>query len=401
MTDRTLEAQSTDAIKPAARSLGRWGEDIMALQVSAVALMCLGVVMVYSTSASVSVGRAGWDLWGQLAGRQLVFTLLAVGAMIMITRVPYRIWSYRNNIGSWAGFWVLIVAIGLLGAVYIPGIGVEVNGARRWIHIRQLGGLGFQPSEFAKVALVIFLAGALSSQTWRRSSFWYGLLLLLPLCCGIVAVCGLVGKEDFGSAALIATVSAVLLIAGGVRLWIMMILALPGIGAFGYLVISSPYRLARLTAFADIWADPQGAGYHPIQSLIAICSGGWLGKGLGSGIQKYGYLPEDTTDFVFSIICEELGAAGGIGVILLFMLFITQGIKIMRKAADSLGRLLAFGLVFTLGLQVAMNIAVATVSVPTKGIALPLVSAGGSGLLLAGCAIGIVSNVGFSANADN
>ncbi len=398
MTDRTLGTQSKDAIEPRPMSLGRWPEDILALQVSAVALMCLGVVMVYSTSASVSVGRDGWDIWGQLAGRQLVFTLLAVGAMMIITRLPYRIWSYRDQIGSWAGFWVLIVAIGLLGAVYIPGVGVEVNGARRWIHIRQLGGLGFQPSEFAKVALVIFLAGAMSSQTWRRNSFWYG---LMPLCCGIVAVCGLVCKEDLGSAVLIAMVAMVLLIAGGVKLWHLAILVPPGVATFAYVMISSPYRIRRLKTFLDIWADPQGAGYHPIQSLIAICSGGWLGKGLGSGIQKYGYLPEDTTDFVFSIICEELGAAGGIGVILLFMLFIAQGIKIMRKAGDSLGRLLAFGLVFMLGMQVVMNIAVATVSVPTKGIALPLVSAGGSGLLLAGCAIGIVSNVGLSGNADD
>jgi len=375
------------------RLASAWSQETLGLQVSAVALMCLGVVMVYSTSASVTGGQADWRIWHQLAGRQLIFTLLAVGAMAVLSRMPYEFWSYEDSIRRWAGFWVLLGGIALLAAVYVPGLGVEVNGVRRWIQIGGAKGVRFQPSEFAKVGLVIFLAGALSSEKWPLRRFWRG---VAPLCCGILAVCGLVGYEDFGSAALIAAVAGVLLIAGGVKLWHLLVPALPGVAAFAYLVISRPYRLKRLTAFTDIWADPQGAGYHPIQSLIAIGTGGWLGRGLGDGIQKYGYLPEDTTDFIFSIVCEELGVAGGVGVIVLFMLLIWQGLRVMRKAPDSLGRLLALGLVFTIGLQAAMNIAVATVSVPTKGIALPFVSAGGSGLLLAGCAVGIVSSVGVA-----
>jgi cell division protein FtsW len=154
-----------------------------------------------------------------------------------------------------------------------------------------------------------------------------------------------------------------------------------------------PYRLERLTSFVNIWADPAGKGYHAIQSLVSFASGGLTGRGLGNGIQKHGYLPEARSDFIFSVIGEELGLLGVVAVIGLFAVILWQGRKIMLASPDPLGRLLAFGVTWLLGLQAAMNIAVVTVSVPTKGIALPFVSAGGSGLLLLGAAIGILLNV--------
>ena len=203
----------------------------------------------------------------------------------------------------------------------------------------------------------------------------------------------MIGKEDFGTAALIAVVSGLVLITGGARLWHLILFALPGAAMFAALIIEKPYRLRRITAFMDIWSDPQDSGYHAIQSLVAIGNGGWWGAGLGKGIQKYGYLPEDTTDFIFSIVCEELGFLGAVLVIALLATLVWCGWRIFHRCGDGLGKLLTFGIVGTIALQAAMNIAVATVSVPTKGIALPFVSAGGSGLIFSAMALGLVCSV--------
>jgi cell division protein FtsW len=210
---------------------------------------------------------------------------------------------------------------------------------------------------------------------------------------------GLVGLEDFGTAALLAMVGAAMLVAAGCRLWHLGLLGLPGMGLLVALVLSKDYRVARFMAFRDVWADPQGATYHPLQSLCTIASGGWWGRGLGSGIQKYGYLPHGRSDFIFSLLCEELGILGGIVVIVLLLVLLWQGRKAMIRSGDSLGRLLACGITVLIGVQAAINIAVVTVMVPTKGIALPFVSAGGTSLLVFCLAGGILANVGRSARA--
>jgi len=355
--------------------------------IATLALTSLGVVMIYSAGSRVDRRPQWFASLSDPAGKQMVFAAVAFVALLAAGAVDYRKLCYDGPIWRWGGLYLLIVSLVLLGAVYIPGVGLEVNRARRWV---QVGAVSFQPSEIAKFAIVIFLAGLLARPSYPRKSFFAG---VLPLALAAGAVCGLIGIEDLGTGALIALVVALLMIAAGVRTLHMLVLALPAVAGFAYLLILSPYRLSRLIGFTDMWSDPQGLGYHPIQSLVAIGSGGWWGVGLGNGIQKYGYLPEDTTDFIFSIICEELGMCGAVLVISLMMVLVLAGWQVFRRCDDDLGRLITFGIIATIGLQAAMNIAVATVSVPTKGIALPFVSAGGSGLLLSATALGLVCSV--------
>lgn len=224
----------------------------------------------------------------------------------------------------------------------------------------------------------------------RIRRFWTG---LLPMLLMLAVVAGLVGIEDFGTGALLALVGACILLAAGAKVWHLALTAMPGAVGLAYLIVAKPYRLERLKAFLDPFADPQGSGYHQVQSLITIASGGWWGQGLGAGIQKYGYLPEGRTDFIFAVICEELGLVGGIAVLGLFAVLLWSGRRAMLQAHTEFGRLLALGVTLTVGFQAAMNVAVVTVSIPTKGIGLPLVSAGGSGVMLFGVLIGLMINV--------
>jgi cell division protein FtsW len=239
-----------------------------------------------------------------------------------------------------------------------------------------------------KVALLIFLSVWIANRADIRR-FWRG---FVPAVCAIGVSVGVVGIEDFGTAALLAAVGGVMLIAGGAKWRHIFLLVLPAVPAFGYLLVSRAHRLERLVTFLDIWRDPEGKGYQAIQSLCTIASGGWLGRGLGNGFVK-GYLPAARTDFIFSVICEELGIVGAVAVIGLLIALIWNGRAAFLGCADPMGRLLAFGITMTIGLQAAMNVAVVTVSVPTKGIALPLVSAGGSGAIVMGGLVGILANI--------
>lgn len=365
-----------------------------AITISVFALMALGIVMITSALSRVDRQPQWFQWFGDRASKQMLFAGAAFVVLLIIARLNYRRLAYKGRLLTWPGFYLLLLAVVLLAAVYIPGVGFEVNGARRWL---KAGPVSFQPSEFAKFVLVIVLAAVLSHDAYPRKRFFRG---LLPLCIVAGVICGLVGKEDFGTAALIALVAATLLIAGAVRVWQMVLLALPALAGFAYLIISKPYRLRRLTVFRNIWSDPQESGYHAIQSLIAIAAGGWWGTGLGRGLQKYGYLPEDATDFIFSIVCEELGMTGAVLVMGLVAVLIFSAWQIFRRCRDPFGKLLAFGIAATIGLQTLMNIAVATVSVPTKGIALPFVSAGGSGLIFSAAALGLVCSVARFSRVD-
>lgn len=357
------------------------------LQGLVLALMGLGLVMIYSAQGRVDRPPLHEAFFTTPAGKQLVFVGISLLMIIIFSWINYD-WFRpgETTLGS-VGFWMLLLSVILLIGAYIPGIGMEINGARRWI---KFGSFTFQPSEFAKIALMIYLAGKLSQSEFPRKEFLRG---LLPLSLVVGLICGIVGKEDLGTAAVIAAVSGLLLVAGGIQLWYLILPAIPAILMFVYLILSEGYRVQRITSFLNPEADPQGSGYHAIQSLLAIAGGGWWGMGLGEGTQKYGYLPEDTTDFIFSIICEELGSVGGMAVLGIFMVFVIVGWLIFRHVKDDFGKLLVFGLMGVIAMQATINIAVATVSVPTKGIALPFVSAGGSGLIFAGMAIGIVCSV--------
>jgi cell division protein FtsW len=356
----------------------------LVLQGLVLALMGLGLVMIYSAQGRVDQLPMHDAFFSTPAGKQMMFAGISLVVMVIFSWVNYD-WlrPEGNTVGS-LGFCLLVLSVVLLGLVYAPGVGMEINGARRWL---KLGPVTFQPSEFAKIAMVIFLAGVMCQEEYPRKKFFRG---LMPLCVVIGVVCGLIAKEDLGTAAVIAGVSGLLLVAAGFKLWHLFILSVPAILGFAYFVIMEPYRILRITTFLNPEADPRGAGYHAIQSLIAIGDGGWFGMGLGEGLQKYGYLPEDTTDFIYSIICEELGAAGGMAVLGVFAVMAIVGWLIYRYVEDGFGRLLVIGLLGTIGLQAAINVAVATVSMPTKGIALPFVSAGGSGLVFAAMAVGIV-----------
>jgi cell division protein FtsW len=283
--------------------------------------------------------------------------------------------------------WGVALAALSCAAVLVPGIGREMNGARRWI---SLGVTQFQPSEVGKWALVVFLAYFVSQRKVDLTHFWRGFIpTLLPV--GIIAL--LIVIQDFGTAALIGVCSVAILLAGRAKVWHLAVVAAPGLAAAVFFVITQPYRLKRVMAFMDPFADPQGKGYHMIQSLLSFSTGGVFGHGLGNGIQKLGYLPEDTTDFIFAVICEELGLFGACLTVALYLGIIYVTFQIVNQTRDGFGRLLAFGIGAMLATQALINIAVATVSVPTKGLSLPLISAGGTGLIITCGALGLLHSI--------
>ena len=326
-----------------------------------------------------------------------MFTCVALVAMLLVGLCPYQTWQIRPAHGP-HGRWrwqptlaLTILSLGLLVLVLVPGIGEARNGARRWLPLGpSVIGLGFQPSEIAKVALVLFLAAYAAHLGERIRRFWTG---FLPCLLVLALFAGLVGVEDLGTGVLLAMVGACILLGAGARLWHLLLAALPAVSGLVYLILLKPYRLQRLASFLNPEADPQGAGYHQIQSLVTIASGGWWGQGLGAGVQKYGYLPEARTDFIFAVICEELGIIGGTAILALFAVLLWQGRKAMLSATSEFGRLLALGASLTIGLQATMNVGVVTVSIPTKGISLPLVSAGGTGVIFFGILVGLLVNV--------
>lgn len=359
----------------------------VAILAIATALMGIGAVMTFS-AAAVNTDRAiiGWEFWDYPAVRQLVFVAGGLVGMLVTASIPYRVWYARYGLMAKVA---LGVALCLLVVVLIPGLGVAVKGARRWLQIGPAAlGLRFQASEPMKIALPIFLAAWMTVCADIRK-FIRG---FLPAVATLVICAGLVGKEDFGTAALLMLVGVAMLVFGGVRWLHLGMLVAPVIPLFGVLLIIRSNRMDRLTTFLNIWQDPEGSGYQAIQSLCTIASGGWWGRGLGRGFVK-GFLPEARNDFIFAVICEELGMLGALTIIALLLALLWQSRKIIVNCPDPAGRLLAFGIAFTIGCQATMNIAVVTVSVPTKGISLPLVSAGGSGAIFLGMLVGTLASV--------
>lgn len=361
------------------------------ISIVAAALMGLGVVMVFSAGASLTAPSVSELTLSDPSVRQGIFTIAALVIMLGVGVLPYDLWRLRR--GTWFQPTVLLslASVALLAVVLVPGIGEMRNGARRWLSIGPSSmGISFQPSELAKLSLVLLFSAMAGAMGDRIRRFWSGLLPMLVIL-GVYAA--LVGIEDFGTAALLAAVGVSILLGAGAKFWHLVLAAVPGMAGIIYLILVKPYRLERLQTFLDPFADPQGSGYHQVQSLITIASGGWWGQGLGAGVQKYGYLPEGRTDFIFSVICEELGLVGGVAVLGLFAVLLWSGRQAMVRAGSEFGRLLVLGGSLMIGFQAAMNVAVVTVSIPTKGIGLPLVSAGGSGVILFGVLLGMMINV--------
>ncbi len=360
------------------------------LVVIAAALMTVGVVMRASTAAELDQSLTGHFAWNGPVMRQLCFAIAGVCVMLIFSRIDPVLFRWRGIFLFQPAFWMLLVAIGLLVCVWVPGIGHESHGRHRWIH---LGPVGFQPSELAKLTLVVGLAAFLA-RTRKRHANEPPDMLVPAIAIGLL--CVLVGIEDFGTAALLALVGAGMLVAGGCSFKAMFAWVIPAVGAFVYLLLEHPYRVKRLLTFLNIWKDPKGDGYHAVQSLAAIASGGWAGRGLGAGISRFDYLPESAADFVFAVICEEAGFFGATVVIGLYIAFVYFGLRVVRSAVrnnDLFRGLIAFGMTTVIGFQALINIAVVTVVAPTKGIALPLVSAGGTGLLSFSVAVGLIAAV--------
>ena len=355
------------------------GQTLMLL---VIALLVFGVIMVNSAGIAIEV-EEGTYLGRVLFSRAALFALLAIGAMILGACVPLDQLYRARGVNSPMP-WIIVGMVVLLLLVYVPGIGREANNSRRWI---SAGGLGFQPSEVAKWGVLIVIAWYAARRAGAMGRIGTGFmppLLLLGGLCAVIAI------EDLGTAVLIAVVGMAVLMAGGVKLWQVALLVPVGIVGFIGAVLHSEYRVRRLLAYTNPFDDPQGVGYHIIQSMAAVTNGGLAGRGLGNGVRKFGYLPEDTTDFIYAIVCEELGVFGAAFVIFLYIGILFVGYLVIRGLTHPFLRLLALGILLTIGVQAIINIAVVTGAAPTKGIALPLVSRGGTGWILTAFSVGLL-----------
>lgn len=343
-----------------------------------VALLGFSIVTVYSTDVT-TIGSGGNSYPFM---KHLLWILIGSVLLVTMSMVDYH---YLEKLS----IPFLVVSLICLSLVLLPGVGTVTNGARRWIRINHF--LGIQPSEFAKLAIIVFISSYIAKNQSRMSEFKYG--FIIPV--GVIALTSaLVMKEpDFGTAAFIAILSLIMLIVGGTRIIFVCFTAIAFAPFIHKMLFEVSYRKDRLMAFLDPWKDPSGTGYHIIQSWIALGSGGLTGLGIGSSKQKLFFLPESNSDFIFTIMGEEFGYLGVMAVITLFLLLIWQGLKIVHAARDVFGFFLGLGITVMFGLQAIINIAVVSGIVPTKGIPLPFVSSGGSSLLFSMIGIGILVNV--------
>jgi cell division protein FtsW len=352
------------------------------LMITVLILLAIGVAMVFSASSISSFMKYN-DRYHYLKTQGL-YAILGIIAMLFFSRLDYRI------LGRFSGTLVLISII-LLIAVFIPGIGHTANNATRWIKI---GSQTIQPSEVAKFALIIFMARSISNKKEKIRSFRHGVLPYILLM-GIYFVL-IILEPNMSMAGNIVMITFAMLFASGTRIIYLVGWIIPLIPAVTFIVLKKSYMLDRITSFLDPWADPLDKGYQAIQSLYALGSGGIFGLGLGNSRQKFFYIPEPQNDFIFAIIGEELGFIGTTTIVILFMLLIWRGLRIALFCPDTFGSLLATGIVCMVGIQATLNIAVATVSIPTTGISLPFISSGGTSLLFVMINMGILLNISKS-----
>ncbi len=348
----------------------------------ALGLMAIGIVVLYSSSSA----RGADPLYH--TRRQVLWMLVAIASGAVVAKLDYHVWR-RFVIPLY------IITVLLLIAVFLPGIGSTAKGSARWIDLRFFR---FQPSELAKLTVIVMLAAWMSRYGRRASEFLWGLVLpMVPL----IVLAGLIFIEpDYGATVLIMTVGFLILFAGGTRFSHLFATGVCGAAAFAVAVLHDPVRLGRILAF--IWPDQHpGTAYHLEQSKVAFIMGGPFGVGLGNSMQKRYYLPEAHTDFIMSILAEEQGFVASLLVLLLYFGIFLCGITIAAHATDSFGRYLAFGVTMMLAVQASINIGVVSGCLPTTGLALPFISYGGSSMLFSVTMIAILLNIAQTPRDDN
>lgn len=355
------------------------------LFLATVGLVCLSIVMVWSASAVVAMER--YQQPYLFLTKQLMWALLGLAVLWGAMGVDYR--RYREPAFLWASLG--IVTLCLIAVLFSP----PVNNAHRWFSI---GGLGIQPSELAKIVAILFIAALLEKRMHRINEVGYA---LLPIGCVIGLLMLLILLEpDFGTSMSLALIAAVMVFAAGLNYMYVAGAGLLLVPLAAFIMLGAEYRRRRLFAFLHPWDDPLGDGFQLIQSLIAVGTGGVTGRGLMQGIQKLFYLPEPHSDFIYAVISEELGLIGATIVLLCFCLITWRGLRVALRAPDTFGALLALGLTTMVAVQALINMSVVLGMLPTKGIPLPFVSAGGSSLLINLLGMGVLLNVSRHASSE-
>lgn len=349
-------------------------------------LLSLGILMVLSASAPSSLSIYGNSYTYVL--KQLLFGLGGLVLMIIVSKIDYRIYKKYYWIAYYASWLILLL-------VLVPGLGVEVKGATRWIDLKITR---LQPSELTKIGLIIFYAGYLTDHKSELRELWKGFLKPLLFLAPPIAILYVV-QNHLSVSIIIGLIAVTMMIMAGCKIKHFAASGAMGcsgiLGILGMLQLSGNenFRLNRIAIYFDPWSDALGKGYQMIQSLYAIGSGGLFGVGLGDSKQKFLYIPEPHNDFIFAILAEELGFIGCLAVIVLFAIFIWRGVLIAMKAPDMFGSLMAIGITALVGFQAILNIAVVTASIPTTGMSLPFFSYGGSALLILIVNVGILLNI--------
>ena len=348
------------------------------LFVTTILLVGVSIVMVYSASAVMAMDRYHQPYYFLI--KQLMWASLGVALMGVVMRFDYRM--YREPAFIWTGLG--LVSLALVAVLF----GAPVNGARRWLGIL---GLGVQPSELAKLVAIFFIAALLERRMNRINDIRYA---LLPIGIVVLLLVGLILPEpDFGTAMSLIIIAAMMVFAAGLSYQYIVAAVLCALPAIYIVAMGTGYRRRRMLAFLNPWDDPLGDGFQVIQSMIAIGTGGVTGKGVMNGVQKLFYLPEPHTDFIYSVISEELGLIGATVVLACFLVITWRGLRVAVRAPDNFGAFLAIGLTTMVAVQALVNISVVLGLMPTKGIPLPFVSAGGSSLLISLVGMGILLNV--------
>ncbi|MCX5866468.1 MAG: putative lipid II flippase FtsW [Proteobacteria bacterium] len=373
-----IESGFRSAVSTGIGKIQREGFDYFLLSIVMITVG-VGVIMIYSTSYIPALKQLGDGLY--FLRRQLLFVGLGFIFCLGLAFFDYRLLSRYSA-------FILIGVVFLLILVLIPGVGTRVGGSSRWL---RAFGYSFQPTELAKLAIVIVLADFLARNEANQDG---KVRILFPLAvAGLVAFLVLL-QPDFGSAVLIGILLLLLWMVAGVRLKYIVglgLLAVPVLA--GLVVFGHGYRLRRVMIFLNPWSDPEGSGFQIIQSFVAFAHGGFAGQGLGEGSQKLFFLPEAHTDFIFSVIGEELGFLGVAGVLFLYLVFTQRGIRIALKAPDLFGSLLAFGIVVMVSFQALLNMGVVLGVLPTKGLTLPFISYGGTSLVVNLMAVGVLLSI--------